>query len=230
VPRTSSAPADGWSSTSNTSLASIQSTLRVVRPHGRRRAHRPRRSCLQNRAIRRRSAAVHVTPPGLPGASGVKCRLSSRTARTNQPSRDEHAAVPCKSSINITWLERPDDRPNTRAAVPVAAVAASTPNRSPADRTTSSPLPHCRHRAYPSPDGHESRAAGGDLAACTRHDAGVEDTVRVRCPYCREWVDLYVDPDTTGVLVEDCAVCCRPWTVMVERDANRLRVHVSRAQ
>ena len=58
----------------------------------------------------------------------------------------------------------------------------------------------------------------------------VEDTVRVRCPYCREWVDLYIDPDTTGTLVEDCAVCCRPWSVIVERDGDRLRVHVSRAQ
>lgn len=59
---------------------------------------------------------------------------------------------------------------------------------------------------------------------------GVEDTVRVRCPYCREWVDLYIDPDTAGALVEDCAVCCRPWAVTVERDGGRLRVHVSRAQ
>jgi Cysteine-rich CPXCG len=58
----------------------------------------------------------------------------------------------------------------------------------------------------------------------------VEDTVRVRCPYCREWVDFYVDPDTTGALVEDCAVCCRPWAVTVERDGDRIRVHVSRAQ
>jgi hypothetical protein len=49
----------------------------------------------------------------------------------------------------------------------------------------------------------------------------VDDTVRVRCPYCREWVDLYVDPDTAGMLVEDCAVCCRPWAVTVERDAGR---------
>jgi hypothetical protein len=60
--------------------------------------------------------------------------------------------------------------------------------------------------------------------------AVMEDTVRVRCPYCREWVELYVDPDTTGTLVEDCSVCCRPWTVTVERDADELRVHVSRAQ
>jgi len=58
----------------------------------------------------------------------------------------------------------------------------------------------------------------------------MEDSVRVRCPYCREWVDLYVDPDTTGVLVEDCAVCCRPWTVTIERDMGKLRVQVHRAQ
>ena len=46
----------------------------------------------------------------------------------------------------------------------------------------------------------------------------------------REYVDLYVDPDTTGVLVEDCAVCCRPWTVTIERTMGKLRVQVSRAQ
>lgn len=60
--------------------------------------------------------------------------------------------------------------------------------------------------------------------------AAMEDTVRVRCPYCREWVDLYVDPDTRGIMIEDCAVCCRPWTVTIERDGDRLSVHVARAQ
>jgi hypothetical protein len=59
----------------------------------------------------------------------------------------------------------------------------------------------------------------------------MEDTVRVRCPYCREWVDLYVDPDSVGVMVEDCAVCCRPWQVVIERgDRGRPKVHVGRAQ
>jgi len=36
--------------------------------------------------------------------------------------------------------------------------------------------------------------------------------------------------DTTGAVVEDCAMCCRPWSVMIERDGGRLRVHVARAQ
>lgn len=73
----------------------------------------------------------------------------------------------------------------------------------------------------PYPRGH----AGG-----LRYVVDVDDTVRVRCPYCREHVDLYVDPDTTGQLVEDCAVCCRPWLVTVERDRGKLRVQVGRAQ
>jgi hypothetical protein len=58
----------------------------------------------------------------------------------------------------------------------------------------------------------------------------VDETVRVRCPYCHERVDFYVDPDTVGALVEDCPVCCRPWAVTVERDAGKLRVQVTRAQ
>lgn len=58
----------------------------------------------------------------------------------------------------------------------------------------------------------------------------MEETVSVRCPYCGEWVDFYVDPETSGALVEDCAVCCNPWAVTVEREGQRLRVHVDRAQ
>jgi hypothetical protein len=49
-------------------------------------------------------------------------------------------------------------------------------------------------------------------------------------PVCREHVELYVDPDSQGQLVEDCAVCCRPWLVTIERAGGRLRVQVVRAQ
>ncbi len=54
-----------------------------------------------------------------------------------------------------------------------------------------------------------------------------EDTVTVRCPYCREKISLYVDPETTGTFVEDCEVCCRPWQVTASRDGGRLRVEVA---
>jgi hypothetical protein len=58
----------------------------------------------------------------------------------------------------------------------------------------------------------------------------MEETADVRCPYCRERVQLYVDPDTVGVYVEDCAVCCRPWQVEVERGGGKLRVRVNRLE
>jgi Cysteine-rich CPXCG len=58
----------------------------------------------------------------------------------------------------------------------------------------------------------------------------MEETADVRCPYCHERVQLYVDPDTTGTYVEDCAVCCQPWQIEVDRTGGKLRVRVSRAQ
>jgi hypothetical protein len=56
-----------------------------------------------------------------------------------------------------------------------------------------------------------------------------EDTVNVRCPYCREKIALYVDPDTEGTYIEDCEVCCRPWTVTATRENGKLRVQVAPA-
>jgi hypothetical protein len=44
-----------------------------------------------------------------------------------------------------------------------------------------------------------------------------EDAAWVSCPYCGEAVELLVDP-TGGSYqeyVEDCEICCRPWSVHV---------------
>lgn len=42
----------------------------------------------------------------------------------------------------------------------------------------------------------------------------------VQCPYCGEWIDVYVD--TGGAAdqdyVEDCSVCCRPIRMVVSID------------
>lgn len=54
--------------------------------------------------------------------------------------------------------------------------------------------------------------------------AKIRDSIaKVRCPYCHERVELYVDPETSGSYVEDCVVCCRPWSVlvMVDDDGER---------
>jgi len=58
-----------------------------------------------------------------------------------------------------------------------------------------------------------------------------DDLAKVVCPYCHERVELFVDPDTTGSFVEDCAVCCRPWHVEVTLDdEGGRRVDIGPAQ
>lgn len=59
----------------------------------------------------------------------------------------------------------------------------------------------------------------------------MDDVAHVQCPYCFEWVEIVVDPDTRGELVQDCEVCCRPWRMLVRRrrDGSPV-VTVERAQ
>jgi hypothetical protein len=46
----------------------------------------------------------------------------------------------------------------------------------------------------------------------------------IECPYCGEPGDVAddYDPNEPGVqvFVQDCAVCCRPWTVTVQVGAD----------
>lgn len=53
---------------------------------------------------------------------------------------------------------------------------------------------------------------------------------RPRCPYCGERVT--VQADAVGVAeesyVEDCPVCCRPWTVHVTREGGAVAVALGR--
>lgn len=52
---------------------------------------------------------------------------------------------------------------------------------------------------------------------------GVADTAAsVLCPYCGAEVDLALDPGGGPVqrYVEDCEVCCRPWTLTVRWSAS----------
>ena len=50
------------------------------------------------------------------------------------------------------------------------------------------------------------------------------------CPYCGEEVEIYLEPEIRGALVQDCEVCCNPWNVYVspaDEDGERY-VQVSR--
>jgi Cysteine-rich CPXCG len=56
------------------------------------------------------------------------------------------------------------------------------------------------------------------------HDGYWADTIEVQCPYCGERV-VY------GTLVQDCEVCCNPWSVTITRDRDGdPDVRVERAQ
>jgi len=56
----------------------------------------------------------------------------------------------------------------------------------------------------------------------------VETEFMVSCPYCGEEVQIYLEPDVLGTLVQDCEVCCRPWKVHVGYEQGERYVDVSR--
>jgi Cysteine-rich CPXCG len=59
----------------------------------------------------------------------------------------------------------------------------------------------------------------------------MENEFRVRCPYCGEDLEIWIEPDVSGSFVQDCEVCCNPWLVRVNAghgDEERY-VSVSRA-
>lgn len=64
----------------------------------------------------------------------------------------------------------------------------------------------------------------------TKRSRPLEDQATVVCPWCGSEQELEVDPETLGKLVQDCAVCCRPWDLEVRRDGDgRLSVALDRA-
>jgi hypothetical protein len=60
------------------------------------------------------------------------------------------------------------------------------------------------------------------------HTRWVETEFTVTCPYCGEDLEIYLEPEVLGVLVQDCEVCCNPWQVRVEWGDGERWVSVSR--
>ena len=56
-----------------------------------------------------------------------------------------------------------------------------------------------------------------------------DETVTVVCPYCGESVEVYLEADVVGTLVQDCEVCCNPWRIRVSGRGDQRWVDVSRA-
>jgi hypothetical protein len=57
----------------------------------------------------------------------------------------------------------------------------------------------------------------------------MDDYFPVTCPYCGEQVEIHVEPDVEGGLVQDCEVCCNPWLVRVSGNGDERSIEVSRA-
>ena len=57
----------------------------------------------------------------------------------------------------------------------------------------------------------------------------MDEDVLVTCPYCGEEIEIRVVRDVRGSFVQDCEVCCNPWTVRVERDGQDRSIRVNRA-
>jgi hypothetical protein len=63
-------------------------------------------------------------------------------------------------------------------------------------------------------------AAGCHSAAtvpCEDRDA-MSDRIEIQCPFCGEVLELHVEEDLRGRLVQDCEVCCNPIQLDVRRD------------
>jgi hypothetical protein len=56
-----------------------------------------------------------------------------------------------------------------------------------------------------------------------------DDLFVVTCPYCGEDVEVLVEPDVRGSLVQDCEVCCNPWLLRIAGEDEDRTVTATRA-
>ena len=56
-----------------------------------------------------------------------------------------------------------------------------------------------------------------------------DNAMYVTCPYCGETVEIYLEPDVTGTLIQDCEVCCNPWRIRVHGIGDERWLDVARA-
>jgi hypothetical protein len=86
-------------------------------------------------------------------------------------------------------------------------------------------------RAAQTPQGvrvHRQMGESGTLPGETLGLQDMEDSFQVTCPYCGETVELFLESDVEGSLVQDCEVCCNPWQVQVWTEGGHRRVSVGR--
>jgi len=60
-------------------------------------------------------------------------------------------------------------------------------------------------------------------------ESAIQEDFVVSCPYCGEDIEIHVESDVGGTLVQDCEVCCNPWLLRVTGDGGNRSVSVARA-
>jgi cysteine-rich CPXCG protein len=55
------------------------------------------------------------------------------------------------------------------------------------------------------------------------------DQFLVSCPYCGEEIEIYLEPDLTGRVIQDCEVCCNPWQLRISGNGDERWIDVSKA-
>ena len=60
-------------------------------------------------------------------------------------------------------------------------------------------------------------------------ESDIQEDFVVTCPYCGENVEIHIESDVAGTLVQDCEVCCNPWLLRVTVDGGNRSVTVTRA-
>jgi hypothetical protein len=76
-------------------------------------------------------------------------------------------------------------------------------------------------------------AIGAPLASASAAVCGdhwyMSDSFVVACPYCGEEIELYLEPEICGELIQDCEVCCNPWLIRVRGEDEEREISVARA-
>jgi Cysteine-rich CPXCG len=52
-------------------------------------------------------------------------------------------------------------------------------------------------------------------------------TVTVSCPYCDDQVDVFVETDLAGTMVQDCELCSQLWRMTVAWVDGKVMVNVT---
>jgi hypothetical protein len=75
--------------------------------------------------------------------------------------------------------------------------------------------------SFEQPDGASGEEDSLD-AAFPLGDGTAQTAATVYCPYCNETVEISIDPGggESQQYVEDCEVCCQPWTVNVQYNGD----------